>query len=157
MIILRKNSFLKAAVVPLCLLLLVVSCSKDIDPGDPASAVDGLARAQSPEEKKVFFTSDTQNLLHKAESHDFVNPWYFLSLLHEDAEWLERERSVEGDTAGISIVITSHPVENLTGAGMDFKLKKEDGKWKIDLTDELETALSASGDEGAAYIRGLRP
>lgn len=147
------------AAVSLCLLLflLIFSCSRDVDPGDPVSTLDGLTRAQTPDEKKLFFTSDTLDLLDKAESHGFVNPWYFLSLLHEDAEWVERDRSVEGDTAWISVVITSHPVENLAGAGMILRLEKENGKWRIDLTNELEAALSVQGDKGAAYIKGLSP
>lgn len=60
----------------------------------------------------------------------------------KDAKWTVVDEKIIGDTAEVKVKYTEHPVENMKGFEYAFRMKKEDGRWKIDMEQEMKSAIS---------------
>lgn len=126
----------------LAVLFAVNSCAKK-----PSGILDRLqdaAKSGKFEDVKKFYTKGT---LAAMEDMNRLVPPRQKDGKYEDnkfaggAKWDVVSEKVEGDAADIKIKYTEHPVENMKGLEISFRLKKEDGSWKIDMEREIRQSL----------------
>src|SRR3990172_10937073 len=144
-----------------CLLGVWQGCSdKPRDSGGFGGVFERLSRAEGLTEKRAYFTSDTVSAIDHAVSQGAVSERDKLSVLprfDEKTKWEQVLMKVDGERGMIRIRYTDHPVENMIGLAMDFRMKKEKGTWKIDLADEIRTALQLRRNRSAAeYIQRVK-
>ena len=59
----------------------------------------------------------------------------------EGTDWNVVAEKVNGNDADVTIKYTDHPIENMRGLELMFKLQKEDGKWKLDMEKDIRKGL----------------
>jgi len=132
----------------LCALLIVLMiphcyhCSSgESTPEKTISGVQEKAQSGKLGEIGEHLTGDTVAAINRLKDYPVVN-WQndFASRFPEGAEWEILSREVKGDTARITLKCVDHPVENVIGFQMDYRLRREGGVWKIDMHEELERA-----------------
>jgi len=139
--------------------LFLWSCKKDAAPGSIESLFQGLGEAKGFIETKRYYTDGTLGAIERAASQGGVTPDQMSRILPSftaGARWEELSRDVRGNRADVTIRFVQHPVQNMVGFTVRFRLIREDGGWKIDLKEEVEQSLSTMKKEGAAdYLRKL--
>jgi hypothetical protein len=119
-----------------------------------------LSHARGFSEKRVYFTKATVSAIEDAATQTGISVndrLFFLPRFDEKTKWEEVSEKVEGDRGLIRLRYTDHPVENMIGLVMEFKMKRENGAWKIDLADEIRAAMKVRRNSTADdYIRLVR-
>jgi hypothetical protein len=72
----------------------------------------------------------------------------------DGADWDVIAEKINGNDADVIIKYTDHSIENMRGLELGFKLKKEDGKWKLDMEKDLRKSMEMiknSGQTGKAW------
>jgi hypothetical protein len=138
--------------------LAAAGCSR----GGGAASFDGvfdkLRTAKSFDDAKPFYTAGTIDAIENAVSEGAVTKGGRLRVLpvfNAKTSWEEVSRKVEGDRGTIRIRYTEHPVENMIGVQMDFRMVREKGSWKIDLEDGIRASLGGSRTGAEDYIRRI--
>jgi hypothetical protein len=72
----------------------------------------------------------------------------------EGARWDVVAEKVNGNDADLVIKYTEHPVQNMIGLELSFKLKKEDDKWKLDLEKDVLKSLEMIKNSGQTNKAG---
>lgn len=148
-----------AAPLILSLLIMVAGCSRAGDPQGFHDIFTGLATATSFEEIKRYYTGGTIDAVERAVRAGAVDNGGRLQVLPRftGARWEEVRRAVTGERAVVRLRFNEHPVENMKGVEMDFRLVKDGNAWRIDMEQEITQALDARGGGGpAAYLERLR-
>ena len=139
----------------LAMALGLAACSR----GGGAASFDGifekLSRARDFNEAMHCYTDGTGRALKEAGGPEGAT-LRLLPLFDERTRWEEVSKRVEGPVGTVRIRYTAHPVENMVGFEMEFRVKKIGDSWKIDLEDEVRKAGEArrSGSAGE-YIRRI--
>jgi len=126
------------AVAILSAAILVVSCSKGGGrPSDVFNRVQNI-KGDNIEAMEPFYTRGTMEVLRE-----------FMKIMPEDmkkkgdnkfaqgAKWDVIDEKVEGDKATVRVRFTDHPVEQVKRTEVAFRMKREDGAWKIDMEQEM--------------------
>lgn len=154
-----KKQFAVVAVV--ALLLGLAACGGR--PSDVLMDLQNAYQSGSLEDPTKYYTKGTMEAMKelgalapkseqdkKAQEKEFAR----------GAKWEVVQEKVEGDTAEVKIKYVEHPVENLKGEEMTFKLRKEEGRWKIDMEKEMRASITLlkrmrGGMGMVEHLRGL--
>lgn len=133
----------KSITIAVCIAmaLSLSSCSKG-----PADALAGMKRCQEQSDRegaKKFYTNGTVAAMEEMEklAPDSEKESKSANNIAKDAEWEIVSEEISGDTAKVKVRFSEHPVEKMKGMEYTFKLKNEDGAWKIDMEKEMRQAL----------------
>ncbi len=154
---------MKRALVLIALSALVLaanSCSRDKVSTSFGGVFDKLRNARDFSEAKPYYTEGTIDAIGEAVRDGVIaekERLRILPLFNEKTAWDELSRTNDGSRGSIRIRYTGHPVENMIGFEMNFKLRKESGSWKIDLEDEIRQAMRGREKGSAAeYIQRIK-
>ncbi len=149
-----------SVIVLLACILAAGACSRDKVSTSFGGVFEKLRKARDFREASQCYTGGTIDAVDQAVSDGVIGEKErirILPLFNEKTTWDELSRKNEGSRGSIRIRYTGHPVENMIGCEMDFKLRKEGGSWKIDLEDEIRKALRGREQGSAAeYIQRIR-
>jgi hypothetical protein len=124
------------------------------------SILEKLGDARTFDEAGHFYTAGTVKVIETAVREGRIRAEDRLRMLprfDSRTRWEELSWKKDGRRGTIRIRYTRHPVENMIGCELDFKLAREDGSWKIDLEDEMRQALLKGERSGPAdYIKRLK-
>ncbi len=128
----------------LCLfvVLSVVSCSKG--PVDVLESMKSYQGSGDMEGIKKCYTKGTVKAMEEMEKYapkSKDDKGKVDKRFARDSEWKVVSEKIDGDTAELKIQFVEHPVENMKGLEIPFKMKKEDGEWKIDMEKEMNMSL----------------
>jgi hypothetical protein len=133
-----------AVLATAALFLPAAGCSR----GRGSSSFDGifekLRKARTFDEARGLYTPGTIDALESAVREGVVTEKEksrLLPLFNDKTAWEEVSKKSDGAAGTIRIRYTGHPVENMIGSEMEFRVRKEGGSWKIDLEDEIRQAL----------------
>jgi hypothetical protein len=151
---------LLSAIVLLACVLLAAACSREKVSTSFGGVFEKLKHARDFSEAKHYYTGGTIDAVDRAVGDGVIGEkerLRILPLFNEKTTWDELSRKNDGSHGSIRIRYTGHPVENMIGFEMDFKLRKEGGSWKIDLEDEIRQALRGR-EQGSAtdYIQRIK-
>lgn len=153
---------MKATYIALALcacLAAAAGCSRDRDEAGFDGIFGKLQRARGYAEAKRYYTGGTIDALDGAVRGGVIAEADRLSVLplfNDRTEWEELSKNVEGSKGIIRIRYTAHPVENMIGFEMVFRVVKEGGSWKLDLADEIRDAVERRRKGSASdYIRRI--
>jgi hypothetical protein len=158
----RKTMKKQFAVVAVTALLIgLAACGGR--PSDVLMDLQNAYRSGSLEDPAPYYTKGTVEAMKelgalapksgqdkKAQEKEFA----------KGARWEVVQEKVEGDAAEVKIKYVEHPVENLKGEEMTFRLRKEEGRWKIDMEKELRASIALMKQMGGTmgmveHLRGL--
>ncbi len=123
--------------------LAVSSCSKGGGaPSDVFNRMKGFS-GTNIEDAAGFYTKGTMEALREIQKLLPPDQMKKSDNKFADARWEVVEEKVTGDTATVKLRFTEHPVDNVKGTEAEFRLKKEDGAWKVDMEQETRMALQA--------------
>ena len=145
----------------LCVCLAVAAgCSRDRGGAGFDNIFGKLQRARGYGEVKKYYSDGTLDALDDAVRVGVVADSGRLALLplfNDRTQWEELSKNVEGTKGIIRIRYTGHPVENMIGFEMVFRVVKESGSWKLDYENEIRDALENRKKGSAAeYIRRIK-
>jgi hypothetical protein len=143
-----------------CLVAVVPSCSNKQESAGFDRIFERLSRAKSYKEIRQCYTSGTIAAVEDAVAQGVLSEKDKLSLLprfNDKMKWEEIQKRVEGSRGMVRIRYSDHPSQNMIGFTMDFRMKRENDSWRIDLEDEMRAALQGrrSGNP-ADYIRHVK-
>jgi hypothetical protein len=72
----------------------------------------------------------------------------------DGTDWDIVAEKINGSDADVVIKYTDHPIENMRGLELMFKLQKEDGKWKLDMENDIRKSLEMLKNSGQAVKGG---
>jgi hypothetical protein len=154
-----RNGIRIIAAVAAAACLAAAGCSR----GGGAASFDGvfekLRKAKTFDEAKPYYTAGTVDAVERAVSEGAISKegrLRVLPLFNAKTSWEELSRTVSGDRGTIRIRYTDHPVENMIGVQMDFKMVREKGSWKIDLEDGIRASLGGTRGGAEEYLRRIR-
>ncbi len=139
---------LRKAWYPLFLsLFLAVSCSDSGGKGNThEETLNGFSSAETYDEKTSWLTSGTRRLIDRFAEKDVVTMKSrdrLLPPLVKGSDWKVLSIEEGKDRAILKLQLTDHPVENMIGYSFIVTLNREDGKWRIDMEEELEKRLKS--------------
>lgn len=122
----------------LVIALALSACSKD--PGTVLVKVKKLYNSGKYDKVPEYYTSGTIKSIEKLEAIS-NNPRNMILNISKkfpkDSSWEIVSEKIKGDRATVKIKYTEHPVENMKGLEIKFKMRLEAGKWKIDEEKEI--------------------
>jgi|GEM_PF-6230438 len=140
-------------------LALSWSCSREKTYGD-ASPLSVLQRMQSAKNMKDIlscYTDGTVTVIRKTMDQRNMSEQAVsarMALVGPDTAWECLREDVKNDTARCEIIITGHPVDNVVGSAITLTMRRVDGKWHIDMEDEMTRLLSEYRDDGIGdYVK----
>lgn len=127
----------------LCLLVLAaISCSGSKGPSATLISMKDCQVSGGTDCAKKYFTNGTMAVLdeiNKLRPETQKNPDN--AGYAEKSKWDVIDEKIDGDTATVKIKFTEHPIENMKGFELEYRMKKEEGEWRIDQEKEMRTAL----------------
>jgi hypothetical protein len=134
------------------------SCGKKIA-GTPEEVFEKLSKTENFKDAELYFTNGTIKLINSAVSKGILDEkdrFNYLPAFNKKSKWEILNTSNNGNTAGITLRFTKHPIENLKGTDITYNLVKEDGAWKIDLEKEMKDSLSTYEPNNAEkYLKDM--
>jgi hypothetical protein len=118
--------------------------SKPEKPADVIKVMQKLHKSGKFNEIKAYYTKGTlaaMDELGKLAPQHPQSEFGTNRIFADGAKWDIVSEKIEGDTAELKIMYTSHPVENMRGYEMPFRMKKEDGTWKWDMEKDLRESI----------------
>jgi hypothetical protein len=147
-------------IIFLICLFAVGGCSRETGSASFDGVLDKLRRAGNYSEAKRYYTSGTIDAIDASVRDGVISEkekLRILPLFSDKTRWEEVSKKVEGSRGSIRIRYTEYPVENMIGFELDLKVRKEGGRWKIDLEQEIRQALQGRADGSAAkYIQRIK-
>ncbi|HOT45269.1 MAG TPA: hypothetical protein PLM53_09980 [Spirochaetota bacterium] len=151
---------ISSIILLLAFTLTAAGCSRGNVSTSFGGIFEKLKKARDFSEAKQCYTDGTIDAIESAVSGGVIGEkerLRILPLFNEKTTWDELSRKVDGSRGSIRIRYTGHPVENMIGSEMDFRLRKEGGSWKVDLEDEIRQALKGRERGSAAeYIQRIK-
>ena len=133
------------SILMLAVTLGLAACAKP--PSEPLKTMEkikSLYVSQKFEEAAGLFTGNTRRALDDLErvSPGARQAGYGLAVLFPgNSEWEVLETRIDGGTAAVRVRYARHPVENIRGNEIEFRLRKEDGGWKWDMEKEIVESI----------------
>ncbi len=120
----------------LLFLVLVSACSKA--PKDEIlKDIYKLGEAKTSSEAEVFYTKRTVELSRKSDAVSDILLSFERKIFVKGSEYEVKDKKVSGSDAVIIIRIIKNPSMNLIGLELEIPLKYENGKWKIDRSEDI--------------------
>jgi len=120
----------------LLFLVLVSSCSKA--PKDEIlKDIYKLGEAKTSSEAEAFYTKRTVELSRKSDTVSDILLSFERKIFVKGSEYEVKEKKVSSSDAVIVIRIIKNPSMNLIGLELEIPFKYEDGKWKIDRSEDI--------------------
>jgi hypothetical protein len=133
-------------------LAVALACGGGGKPSDVLKAMQKVYSSDKFDDANKYYTKGTVELLNelnklnpKSTREESLADKKFVS----GAKWDVIEEKIDGESAQVKVRYVEHPVENMKGFEYTYKMKKEDGAWKIDMEGELKVALSMMKNMGA--------
>ena len=123
---------------PLILLFMVLvsACSKA--PKDEIlKDIYKLGEAKTSSEAEAFYTKRTVELSRKSDAVSDILLSFERKIFVKGSEYEVKDKKVSGSDAVIIIRIIKNPSMNLIGLELEIPLKYENGKWKIDRSEDI--------------------
>lgn len=118
------------------LLIFISACSKT--PKDEIlKDIYKIGEVKTSSEAEVFYTKRTVNLSKKSDSVSDILLSFERKIFVKGSEYEIKDKKISGSDAVIVIRIIKNPSMNLIGLELEIPLKYEDGKWKIDRSEDL--------------------
>jgi len=130
--------------IPLFFIITLISCAKSTESKNFTDVFNKLSNAGSYNDIKKCYSVDTVKLIDSAEADGLISndeKFFILPVFSPDIKWKEISKIQNEDKLEIRIRYIEHPVENMIGFEMDFKLVKENGRWKIDMAEDIKKAF----------------
>lgn len=141
-------------------LSLTAACSRRAGASSFDGVFEKLSTAKGFGNVKQYYTDNTVAAIEDAADEGVISDKEKLSILplfNDKTKWEEISKKSDGSHGVIRIQYTKHPVENMIGFEMEFRVVKERGSWKLDLEDEIRKALRGRKRGGAAeYIQRIK-
>ncbi len=120
----------------LLFLVLVSACSKA--PKDEIlKDIYKLGEAKTSSEAEVFYTKRTVELSRKSDTVSDILLSFERKIFVKGSEYEVKDKKVSGSDAVIVIRIIKNPSMNLIGLELEIPFKYEEGKWKIDRSEDI--------------------
>ncbi len=122
--------------------VVFVSCSQS--PGDVLTEFKDSKNNKTNNPDKYYTTGtvlalkELENLTSKEKG---VHSGYSDKKFAKGVEWDIVNEKINGDNADVTVKYIKHPVENMKGLEVTFRLAKENGEWKVDMEKELQRSL----------------
>ncbi len=129
-----------ACIIGVCALALT-ACGAG-KPSDVIKKMQSAAQSDSAEDVYKYYTKGTADAIKEMQKMFPDAAKDKDSKFAKGAKWDVIEEKIDGDIATVKIKYTEHPVENMKGFEFPFRLKKEEGQWKIDMEREMQQALA---------------
>ncbi|RPI91543.1 MAG: DUF4878 domain-containing protein [Spirochaetales bacterium] len=133
-------------------LAVALACGGGGKPSDVLKAMQKVYSSDTFEDANKYYTKGTVELLNelnklnpKSTGEQSLADKKFVS----GAKWDVIEEKIEGESAQVKVRYVEHPVENMKGFEHTYKMKREDGAWKIDMEGELKGSISMMKNMGA--------
>ena len=130
----------------LLLLVAFIGCTKAGDPMEALHQLKELYSEKNYSGAEELLTSETRSVMAEIgalEPELKKNGFGFYRFFAKASEWDVLSKRIDESTAVIKVKYTEHPIENIKGISIKFTLKKDGGKWKWDMEEELRFMLSA--------------
>jgi hypothetical protein len=158
----QKEAGMKKLILTICVCLpaFLLSCSEKQGPTGFDRIFERLSRAKGFDAIRQCYTSGTVSAVEDAVSAGVISEKEKLLVFprfNEKTKWEEIMTRTDGSRGVMRIRYLDHPYQNMVGYTMDFRLKKEGNSWKIDLEDEVRTALKGRrGTSPSEYIKKIK-
>ena len=120
----------------LLFMVLVSACSKA--PKDEIlKDIYKLGEAKTSSEAEVFYTKRTVELSRKSDTVSDILLSFERKIFVKGSEYEVKDKKVSGSDAVIVIRIIKNPSMNLIGLELEIPFKYEEGKWKIDRSEDI--------------------
>ncbi|MBN2040105.1 MAG: DUF4878 domain-containing protein [Spirochaetes bacterium] len=122
--------------------IIVISCSNS--PGDVLKDMKNSGNDDPVKKNSNYYTIGTLKAFEKLEKLSIGGSDksdYMDKKFTKGMDWTIIEENIEGNNAVVKVKYTAHPIENMKGLELTFRLVKESGKWKIDMQRELEMSI----------------
>ena len=120
----------------LLFMVLVSACSKA--PKDEIlKDIYKLGEAKTSSEAEAFYTKRTVELSRKSDSVSDILLSFERKIFVKGSEYEVKDKKVSSSDAVIVIRIIKNPSMNLIGLELEIPFKYEDGKWKIDRSEDI--------------------
>jgi len=120
----------------LLFMVLVSACSKA--PKDEIlKDIYKLGEAKTSSDAEAFYTKRTVELSRKSDAVSDILLSFERKIFVKGSEYEVKEKKVSGSDAVIVVRIIKNPSMNLIGLELEIPLKYEDGKWKIDRSEDI--------------------
>ncbi len=133
-------------------LAVMLACGGGGKPSDVLKAMQKVYASDNFDDAEKYYTRGTVELMKELNK---LNPKSTKEKSLADkkfvsgAKWDVVEEKIDGDAAQVKVRYVEHPVENMKGFEYIYKMRKEDGAWKIDMESELKAALAMMKNMGA--------
>ena len=153
---------MKKTIYIICFITAItfISCKQEQSSDDLLQPFYKISKSASYSDVKHLYTNGTIAIVDRAVDQDLLSKSerkQIVLLLNKDIKWEEFSRNISGEEALIKLKFTDHPVENLIGFIVQYRLIQEDGSWKIDMERELEKVIDARrGKSPVKYIENIK-
>lgn len=124
---------MKISLMHFIIILLFISCSNS--PEDALEKVKKYYNKDDYEKVMGCYTAGTVSAMEELEKltgQPKLKKMNIGKKFMDGASWEITKNDIGGDIASLTIKYIEHPVENMRGLDVEFRLKKENGEWKID-------------------------
>lgn len=141
----------------LILLVLLFSCTKTVQKGDFKWIIDRLCRARNFKVAAEYYSKDTVHAVNRAVDRGLIKGKSKLSILPLFSPSTKLE-IIQSKTSGretlVRVKYIEHPAENSIGSEFNLKFIMEDGKWKIDMAEDINEVIRRyEKNNGKNYLR----
>jgi len=120
----------------LLFMVLVSACSK-VPKDEFLKDIYKLGEAKTSSEAEAFYTKRTVELSRKSDAVSDILLSFERKIFVKGSEYEVKDKKVSGSDAVIIIRIIKNPSMNLIGLELEIPLKYENGKWKIDRSEDI--------------------
>jgi len=138
------------------LLILLTACSKNSEPDglSPYSLLNSLANAETFDQALPCYSANTRKAVKEALALEGISKPEFLPILaflKGATKWEIRAEKITAGRAELEVLISEHIVDNMTGFVMPCRMLKENGKWRLDMEENIRS-LKKSGKNHSEYL-----
>lgn len=126
------------------LLIAFVFASCTNSPGDVLEKVKSLHNKGDYESVKKYYTKGTVEAmeeLKKLAPDTEEEGGKIEKKFAKGTKWKIVSEKIDENTANVKIQYIDHPIENMKGSEITFKMRKEDGEWKVDMEKEMRIGV----------------
>ena len=141
---------MKKLIMHFIIIILFISCSKS--PEDVLLEVKKYYNNSDYDKVMGCYTTGTISAMEELEKLTQQPKFKKLNIAKkfmDGVSWEITNENIKVDSAILIIKYIDHPVENLRGLNVAFRLKKEKGEWKIDEEKEIRENIDIIRKTGA--------
>jgi len=132
----NETAYMKIFSFVILCLVLFSACSKA--PKDEIlKDIYKLGEAKTSSEAEAFYTKRTVELSRKSDAVSDILLSFERKIFVKGSEYEVKDKKISGSDAVIVLRIIKNPSMNLIGLELEIPFKYEDGKWKIDRSEDI--------------------